>query len=320
MATRNLGQVSAIHIGVNEPQNKDLIWRDISQSPRLWKIWNSVDAVWEVVPSQTVANNFLNLGDTPVSYAGNGGKILKVKVNLSGIEFADETTYSSEIDIAIEKAILSDSDEFLLSDSGTVKKTKWSQIKSTLKTYFDTLYVSVSTVTNQLISNWNEAFSWGDHSQEGYLKTEIDPVFNSHPASSVVNSGDGTKYLSDDGSYSEVTSLPQNQLDALANSNNPSGLNPFATAEDLGKKSYTIDFMTQNAYSPDINMYSDGTITAIVTNNIDTIKLTYSGGVQVPINPVGVNILIEAGETLFWEITRTIENEPAALGIKLELL
>jgi len=172
MATRNLGQVSAIHIGTVEPQNKDLIWRDASQNPRLWKVWNSVTSVWEVVPSQAVANNFLNLGDTPVSYTGSGGKILKVKANLSGIEFVDETTYSSEIDAAIDKAVLSDSDEFLLSDAGTVKKTKWSQIKSSLKSYFDTLYVSVSTVTSQLIQNWNEAFSWGDHSLEGYLTNE----------------------------------------------------------------------------------------------------------------------------------------------------
>lgn len=319
MATRNLGQVSAIHIGITEPQNKDLIWRDSSQNPRLWKVWNSVTSVWEVVPSQAVANNFLNLGDTPVSYTGSGGKILKVKANLSGIEFVDETTYSSEIDAAIDKAVLSDSDEFLLSDAGTVKKTKWSQIKSSLKSYFDTLYVSVSTVTSQLIQNWNEAFSWGDHSLEGYLTNETDPIFTSHPASSVVNSGDGTKYLADDGVYKEVVALPQNQIDALDNSNNASGTNPFATVEDLSKKTYTIDFMTQNAYSPDINMFGAGAITAITTNNIDTIKLTYSGGVQVPINPAGVNILIEAGETLFWEITRTIENEPAALGIKLEL-
>lgn len=205
MATRNLGQVSAIHIGTVEPQNKDLIWRDASQNPRLWKVWNSVTSVWEVVPSQAVANNFLNLGDTPVSYTGSGGKILKVKANLSGIEFVDETTYSSEIDAAIDKAVLSDSDEFLLSDAGTVKKTKWSQIKSSLKSYFDTLYVSVSTVTSQLIQNWNEAFSWGDHSLEGYLTNETDPIFTSHPASSVVNSGDGTKYLADDGVYKEVS-------------------------------------------------------------------------------------------------------------------
>ena len=36
MATKNLGQVSAIHIGTSAPTNKNLIWRDLSVS-NLWK-------------------------------------------------------------------------------------------------------------------------------------------------------------------------------------------------------------------------------------------------------------------------------------------
>ena len=41
---------------------------------------------------------------------------------------------------------------------------------------------------------------------ENYLTTETDPVFSAHPASNVVNSGDGTQYLSDDGTYKTVES------------------------------------------------------------------------------------------------------------------
>jgi hypothetical protein len=205
MATKNLGQVSAIHIGALEPQNKNLIWRDISQNPNLWKLWNSLDSVWEVVPSQAVVNNFINLGDTPISYQGSGGKILKVKANLSGIEFDDEVTFLSEINDAVNKAILDDSDEFLLSDAGTVKKTLWSNIKSTIKAYFDTLYVSVSDVTSQLIANWNTAYGWGDHASAGYLTSETDPVFTAHPANNVTDAGDGTQYLANDGTYKTIT-------------------------------------------------------------------------------------------------------------------
>ena len=205
MATKNLGQVSAIHIGALEPQNKNLIWRDISQNPNLWKLWNSLDSVWEVVPSQAVVNNFINLGDTPISYQGSGGKILKVKANLSGIEFGDEVTFLSEINDAVNKAILDDSDEFLLSDAGTVKKTLWSNIKSTIKAYFDTLYVSVSDVTSQLIANWNTAYGWGNHASAGYLTSETDPVFTAHPANNVTDAGDGTQYLANDGTYKTIT-------------------------------------------------------------------------------------------------------------------
>lgn len=249
MATKNLGQVSAVHIGALEPQNKNLIWRDISQHPNLWKLWNSLDSVWEVVPSQAVVNNFINLGDTPISYQGSGGKILKVKANLSGIEFDDEVTFLSEINDAVNKAILDDSDEFLLSDAGTVKKTFWSNIKSTIKAYFDTLYVSVSDVTSQLISNWNTAYGWGDHSAEGYLKTETDPVFLAHPASNVINSGAGDKYLSNDGTYKPI-SIPdgskwEDESETLIRPKNGKKVNA-SHIEGLGQDGHVFEDSSDN--------------------------------------------------------------------------
>ena len=42
-------------------------------------------------------------------------------------------------------------------------------------------------INSTLLTQWNAAYSWGDHSQEGYLTSyqEADPVFNAHPASNV---------------------------------------------------------------------------------------------------------------------------------------
>ncbi len=36
------------------------------------------------------------------------------------------------------------------------------------------------------IANWNTSYGWGNHSQEGYLKTEIDPVFDASPARTIL--------------------------------------------------------------------------------------------------------------------------------------
>ena len=36
------------------------------------------------------------------------------------------------------------------------------------------------------ITNWNEAYGWGDHSTQGYLTTETDPVFTASAASGIV--------------------------------------------------------------------------------------------------------------------------------------
>ena len=35
-------------------------------------------------------------------------------------------------------------------------------------------------ITDQQITNWDASYSWGDHSTEGYLKTESDPTVPSH--------------------------------------------------------------------------------------------------------------------------------------------
>jgi len=62
-------------------------------------------------------------------------------------------------------------------------------------------------ITLDNITNWNTGFSWGNHAIQGYLKVETDPVFALHPAHNIINTGDGSQFLSNDGSYKNVTSL-----------------------------------------------------------------------------------------------------------------
>jgi hypothetical protein len=40
-------------------------------------------------------------------------------------------------------------------------------------------------ITTTLISNWNASYSWGNHSQAGYITTETDPVFSASDAANV---------------------------------------------------------------------------------------------------------------------------------------
>lgn len=47
MPTQNLGQVSAIHIGSSAPSNTNLLWRDTSVTPNLWKQYNTQELSWK---------------------------------------------------------------------------------------------------------------------------------------------------------------------------------------------------------------------------------------------------------------------------------
>ncbi|MFA5360326.1 MAG: hypothetical protein WC349_05255, partial [Patescibacteria group bacterium] len=125
-----------------------------------------------------IVTDFLGLTDTPDSYAGSAGKVVAVKGDATGLEFitaaGGEKCTGAEIDtgtddakFATSKAIrdsgllngviagelaamtaftaLVDADVFLLeasADSNKKYKTLWSNIKSVLKTYFDTVYTA----------------------------------------------------------------------------------------------------------------------------------------------------------------------------------
>ncbi len=53
----------------------------------------------------------------------------------------------------------------------------------------DPIFVAspANSITNTMISNWNTAYSWGNHATAGYLTSESDPVFNASPANSITN-------------------------------------------------------------------------------------------------------------------------------------
>ena len=40
-------------------------------------------------------------------------------------------------------------------------------------------------ISNDQIINWDEAYSWGNHADAGYLTTELDPIFTSSPAATI---------------------------------------------------------------------------------------------------------------------------------------
>lgn len=66
---------------------------------------------------------------------------------------------------------------------------------------FTALQVGVQIVTQTDISNFKDAYSWGDHALAGYLTVETDPIFSAHPAFGVTNAGAGNLFLADDGIY-----------------------------------------------------------------------------------------------------------------------
>lgn len=42
-----------------------------------------------------------------------------------------------------------------------------------------------SRISNEDIQDWNEAHSWGNHADAGYLTQELDPVFTKSPAATI---------------------------------------------------------------------------------------------------------------------------------------
>ncbi len=43
----------------------------------------------------------------------------------------------------------------------------------------------IRIVENEDVTKWNTAFNWGNHAEEGYLKTESDPAFENSPSSDI---------------------------------------------------------------------------------------------------------------------------------------
>lgn len=152
------------------------------------------------------ATTFLELTDTPSEYTGQGGKGVRVKSDVSGLEFytisgsTDELVKISANDTTagyLNGKLLAGTGISLTENNNGANETL--TIASSVTQYTDALarasisetitgidynnstgvfslstgYVIPTTIEE---SNWNTAYNWGDHSTEGYLTSETDPL------------------------------------------------------------------------------------------------------------------------------------------------
>ncbi len=83
MATKNLGQASAIISKTTAPTNTKVIWRDTSVVPAEHKVWNGTEWI------KIKLDFFTELKDVPNSYISQAGKVLIVKLTEDGLEFGE---------------------------------------------------------------------------------------------------------------------------------------------------------------------------------------------------------------------------------------
>ena len=97
--------------------------------------------------------------------------------------------------------IVVDSNDTTSSSSGTTKKVLFSELKEDITSGLN-------------ITNWNTAYSWGNHATAGYLTsfTEADPVFTAHVASGITS----TKIGQWDAAYGWGNHAVQGYLQSIA--------------------------------------------------------------------------------------------------------
>lgn len=152
---------------------------------------------------------------------GNGSFVSTEMLRVVGDIYSTNLTVSTQLNIGDSVANITQSGtEMYLTDStGT----------------FSLQDLLGSSVTAQDIINWNLAFSWGDHSLEGYLTAETDPIFSASAAygitgtnitnwnlaytnnhthanktllDSLTSTGSATAFLAGDGAYHTVPVVP----------------------------------------------------------------------------------------------------------------
>lgn len=96
-------------------------------------------------------------------------------------------------------------------------------------------------------------------------------------------------------------------------------LSENAGGGDPSSRSYSIDFGALSTIAQEINMLGPAVISNVAVNNVSSLLLTWSGGLQQAIVPGLNNIEVAAGDILTWEITRTNTGQLATLGIHLSL-
>lgn len=67
------------------------------------------------------------------------------------------------------------------------------QLGGTLDANGNIIDMGTNTITDAKVGNWDTAYSWGDHSSQGYLTSESDPVFSASAAAGIL-AGDITNW------------------------------------------------------------------------------------------------------------------------------
>lgn len=96
-------------------------------------------------------------------------------------------------------------------------------------------------------------------------------------------------------------------------------VNKGATGGDK-QKTYSIDFGLHAFSAQEINMLGAAIIKDVASNNVASIHLTWSGGVDQEINVGPNNLAVIAGDVLSWDITKTNDTEPASIGVLIETI
>jgi hypothetical protein len=131
------------------------------------------------------------------------------------------------------------------------------------------------TQDNTKISNWDTAYSWGNHASAGYLTsyTETDPVFSAHTTSNIIN---GTGLLKNDGSgnwsYDTSTYLTSyTETDPLYTSSPASGITStkitnWDIAYGWGNHA-SAGYLTSETSHADVLVDGDFTTSGIMSTN-----------------------------------------------------
>jgi trimeric autotransporter adhesin len=137
-------------------------------------------------------------------------------------------------------------------------------------------------------SNWNSAYGWGDHSIQGYLKTEVDPIFNASAAKAIsstdINNWNNTRWIRTDdslyytkGNVGVGTKDPRSTLtvagttptdSAIFEVKNNNGVTVFAVYNDGVK--ITLDETTKGTKGG----FAIGGLSAVKGVNRDYMKVT----------------------------------------------
>ena len=156
------------------------------------------------IPGKTIKGNVLS---DDGNVANLTAEEVREMINVS--DSADNT--QAAIDSAMEKDAIVDEDSIVIRDSSDniVKRTKFSVIKATIKTYFDTLYSKIShTHKWEEITNTPTEFAPSSHTQAASTITGLSSVATSGDYGDLKNIPGTFKPSSHTHSKSEITDWP----------------------------------------------------------------------------------------------------------------